>query len=545
MSLLEMSVSASLFIFAVVCFRSMLLHRVPKITFIMLWGIALFRLLVPVSVHSQFSVFTAINDLGRMFTVRDSISLTQTSPIINGGTVTMPPITDRMITPTVLHEPTLLLSPFMLAWIIGFTICASFFIIPHLRCRTHYKMSLPIENEFIRKWQKSNPLWRKVQIRQSDKISTPLTYGVFQPVVLLPKHIDYSDEKQLGFILAHEYIHIKRFDILKKWMLAFCLCIHWFNPVVWVMYILANRDIELSCDETVIWTFGESMRPAYAMALVRLEEMKSVMSPMVIHFSKNAIEERITAIMKTKKATRAAMLLAIVLVVGTATFFATSALDKTNAAPEFEIPVSGSTPAFYQGESSTALMPIDLSFTKSDVPQLIDQLNDSKFRAVYADNEMFLRVTNDDSIWVSKDNGAAWKQYDTDSVDAKDFANWLLKNDPIPGYSIKEMQSRLANGAEVKHIALENGKEMYFVIDKNGVQIELVQPEKIASVLLDGQRMMITSERLPMPISDQMLKSFYDLLVSSEILTQTQAEQDYAERIKHLKENDTIFTVTK
>jgi bla regulator protein blaR1 len=79
----------------------------------------------------------------------------------------------------------------------------------------------------------------------------------------------------------------------------------------------------------------------------------------------------------------------------------------------------------------------------------------------------------------------------------------------------------------------------------SGVQIELVQPEKIASVLIDGQRMMITSERLPFLISEQMLKSFYDLLVSSSILTKTQAEQDYSERIKYLHENDTIFTVTK
>ncbi|USG65739.1 hypothetical protein NDK47_27190 [Brevibacillus ruminantium] len=176
---------------------------------------------------------------------------------------------------------------------------------------------------------------------------------------------------------------------------------------------------------------------------------------------------------------------------------------------------------------------------------MIDKLNASKYRAVYLDNEMYLRITNDNSILISKDNGSVWKKYDTDGVDAKDFANWLLKNDPIPGYSMKEIQRRLRNGAEVKHLVFENGKEMYFVMDGNGVQIELVQPEKIASVLIDGQRMMITSERLPMPISTQMLKSFYNLLVSSNILTKNQAEQDYSERIKHLKENDTIFTVTK
>jgi hypothetical protein len=230
-------------------------------------------------------------------------------------------------------------------------------------------------------------------------------------------------------------------------------------------------------------------------------------------------------------------------VAGTVTVFATSALDKSEAASDDE-PVAEAVAAVYQGKSSMALMPIDLTFTPSDVPKLIDQLSASKYRAVYVDNEMVLRVTYDNSIMISKDNGSAWKNINTDRVDAKDFANWLLKNDPNPGYSMKEIQSRLANGAEVKHIAFENGKEMYVVIDSSGVQIELVQTEKIASVLIDGQRMMITSERHPYVISKQMLKSFYDLLISSNILTKTQAEQDYSERVQYLKDNEAIFTVT-
>src|SRR5699024_8560495 len=110
--------------------------------------------------------------------------------------------------------------------------------------------------------------------------------------------------------------------------------------------------------------------------------------------------------------------------------------------------------------------------------------------------------------------------------------------------SMKEMQDRLENGAEVKHIVIEDGKEMYFVIDRNGVQIELVQPEKIASILIDGERMMITSERSPIHISVQMLESFYGLLVSNNILMEAEAEKDYMERIKWLK-MQSAFTITK
>ncbi|WP_341419405.1 M56 family metallopeptidase [Paenibacillus filicis] len=540
MSLLEMSVPASLFILVVVCVRAMLLHKVPKMTFIILWGVALWLLLVPVSVQSPFSIFTAVNDLDRMFTVQESISLAQSLPTSNGGTFKVPLLTDRITTPALPLELMASISSFVVVWFIGFTLCTLSFVIPHVRYRKDYRMSMPIENDFIQKWHKFNPLWRKVQIRKSDKILTPLTYGIFRSVILLPKHIDYTDEKQLGLILTHEYIHIKRFDTLKKWLLAASLCVHWFNPFVWMMYILANRDIELACDEAVIWASGESMKPAYAMALIQLEEKKSGLTSIVSHFSKNAIEERIISIMKIKKFSIVAKLLAIVIVSGAVTIFATSALDKTEAA----LGAAKALTEIYQGDATNALMPIDLTFTQADVPQLMDQLNTSKVKAVYVDNEMALRVTKDNAILISKDHGATWKKVGADNVDAADFAGWLLRNDPNPGYSMKQLQSRLANGAEVMHVAFENGKEIYAVVDKSGVQLELVQPEKLASILIDGERMMITSKGYPFRISEEMLKSFFDRLVSSSVLTIAQAEQNYMNKVQYFKERDTIFTLT-
>lgn len=188
-------------------------------------------------------------------------------------------------------------------------------------------------------------------------------------------------------------------------------------------------------------------------------------------------------------------------------------------------------PALSQNATTTNLMPHDLTFNKKhDVPKLIDNLMASEYRAVYMDNEIYVRVKMDNTIQISRDKGEVWDKYDTEEVDAKEFAKWLLINDPIPGYSMEEVQIRLANGAEVKHLVYEDVKEMYFIIDRNGVQIELVQPEKVSSVLIDGQRMMITSA-----ISAQMLKSFYDLLVSNKILSKTHAEQDYSERMKYLE----------
>ena len=82
------------------------------------------------------------------------------------------------------------------------------------------------------------------------------------PVLLVPADMDWADEETAAFILSHEMSHIRRFDAFTKWLLAAALCIHWFNPLVWAMYILANRDLELACDEAVIRQYGMQACPS-------------------------------------------------------------------------------------------------------------------------------------------------------------------------------------------------------------------------------------------------------------------------------------------
>jgi len=152
-----------------------------------LWGVALIQLLVPVSVQSQFSIFTAVEHLSRMFTVPELIPTSESSTFVNETTVIMPTITEHVTAPIMPLKTASQISFIGWVWLVGFTLCVLFFIIPHLRYRKIYKMAVPIRNDFIRKWQHSNLLWRDIQIRQLDHISTPLTYGIFRPVVLLPK----------------------------------------------------------------------------------------------------------------------------------------------------------------------------------------------------------------------------------------------------------------------------------------------------------------------------------------------------------------------
>ncbi len=317
MNLLSMSFLSSVLILVIVITRAFFLHKLPKRTFLFLWGVVLCRLLVPFEIASRFSIYSFVNTLTSRFSKTDfSINVL---PIVQSN-VAKPEIT------TTLPEVTYVnVSPFTVIWFIGLVASALFLLVTHLRCRKEYKTALPVDNEVVRLWQQEHLIRRVVQIRQSDRIYAPLTYGIFRPVVLLPKQTDWTDEARLQYILAHEFVHIRRFDTMKKLIMAAALCVHWFNPLIWLMYVLFNRDIELSCDEAVIRTFGGNVKSAYALTLIGLEEKKNRFTPLVNNFSKNAIEERVHSIMLYKKVSILTICMSVILVVGSIATFVTSA----------------------------------------------------------------------------------------------------------------------------------------------------------------------------------------------------------------------------
>lgn len=320
MDILQMSLLGAVLIGAVVIVRALTLHKLPKKTFLVLWGVVICRLLMPFSIPSRFSFYTSINMLKRAVTETTVF----TAPVKTTGIPNMGAVPDLEHTIGI-GASVVSVAPVTIIWLAGMCGCALFFIVAYIKCRREFQTALPVTNNFAAFWLREHPMRRTVQIKQSDKIKAPLTYGIFRPVVLLPKTTDWTDETRLRYILAHEFVHIKRFDALTKLLLASALCIHWFNPLVWVMYVLANRDIELSCDETVVQTFGETMKSAYAMTLIGLEERKNRLTPLCNNFSQNAMEERIVSIMKMKKTSVIGMILALALVIGVPAVFATSA----------------------------------------------------------------------------------------------------------------------------------------------------------------------------------------------------------------------------
>lgn len=355
MSLLQMSFLGTVIILLIVVLRAVLINRLPKKTFLILWWIALIRLLVPFSIKSVTSIYSLLQSI---YSDINPVRTAQTTTFlpIHGN---MPEIANGLSEAMV--QRTESISILSVIWLAGLLLCFGFFAVSYIKCYREFRFSLPVENDILEAWKEKHPLKRSLSIRQTETIAAPLSYGVIRPVILMPKNTEWKNIYQLRYVLEHEYVHIRRLDMLTKLIMIAAVCIHWFNPLVWVMYILFNRDLELSCDETVVRRFGMDIKSVYATAFISMEEKKSGLTPLCNSFSKNAIEERIRAIMKIKKTSKFAVIISAVLVICVTGGFATSASSlekKTETAQE-------------NGETTVALNEVNIredeSLSSSDV----------------------------------------------------------------------------------------------------------------------------------------------------------------------------------
>ncbi len=321
MSLMDMSLAGGVLILAVTALRAVSIHRLPKGAFLCLWTVALGRLLIPYALPSALSVYTLLE---RLAPVAEPVG-TAVVPSLALPVVPAPYVPGTVVVTAPKAAPAFSIDWPTVIWLAVAVAFAVFFAVSHRRCRREFYTALPVNNDMAEAFYATQPLRRKVRLRVSDRITAPLTYGVARPVILLPKGFDWTDQEGLACALCHELCHIRRFDAVTKLVLAAALCLHWFNPAVWVMYVLANRDLELSCDEAVVRQLGPDRRRVYADALIRMEERRGGVAPLYNHFSKNAMEERIVAIMKLRKTSLAALIMAVTLIIGVTVAFATTA----------------------------------------------------------------------------------------------------------------------------------------------------------------------------------------------------------------------------
>lgn len=320
--LLKMSISSGLLIILIIILRSLALNRLPKKVFILLWDIALLRLLIPFDLPIHYGIALPVSKMVNTsinhYNVANSPAAMQRTKELLMDTVNSPFSNTTWTAVT---------------WAAGMMVLLVIFGVLYWKEYQKINEALPVSKEIENDLRLTVTIPKRIKLLVSDRISTPLTFGIVSPKIIFPQIWESFDNMEIKYVLAHEMIHIKRFDNLWKVVMMAAVSVHWFNPMVWIMCILFNRDMELSCDEKVINILGETTKKEYAMALVNLAEKQYQWSFFSNGFGKNAVQERIVAIMNFKKGTYASVGLAVFLLAGAMTVFAqndSKAADKDN-----------------------------------------------------------------------------------------------------------------------------------------------------------------------------------------------------------------------
>ncbi len=295
MQLTQMALSGSVLIVCIAAIRTVALQRLPKAAFLILWELAALRLLLPIAIPVPAGPLPL-----------PALPSTPAVLVTGGGASPVP-------------APESASDLLLWLWALGTAAFALRFLWVYVKTRRVLDTGLPLHSQAGEDWLSAHPLRRPVQLRTSDRIGSPLTYGILRPVILLPKAMP---QEALEPVLTHEWIHIRRFDALFKPLFAAALCLHWWNPLVWMLYVLSDRDMELSCDAAALRLLGGERRRDYALTLLDLEERRMARNPLCSYFSKHVMIERMEAIMKFKKTTSAALAAAVILTVGATAVFA-------------------------------------------------------------------------------------------------------------------------------------------------------------------------------------------------------------------------------
>ena len=355
MNLVEMSVCGGIMILAVLLLRLLFLERLPKKMFLFLWGIVLLRLLVPFEIASPVSIYNLIPQKFRVVRQEEQCQQideeqpsqsTQSSLVEEADTAEKNSAAERADatiknsteekTDTAEKNNTaekadavvknnIVENIWKTIYLAGAVVCFAWFAVSYGRSLRRFATAVPVTGLDVEKWLAEHKCARKISIRRTKAVDTPLTYGLRKPVILLPKNLDLTEKATIEYVLEHEYTHIRRFDQLYKFIMVLAVCIHWWNPIVWLMLYFFNRDIELSCDERVIGHGGTEEKKAYAMALLRMEERRPRSETFCSSFSRNPNEERILAVIRMKKQTRKTVAAMVMIVAVFAVTFATSA----------------------------------------------------------------------------------------------------------------------------------------------------------------------------------------------------------------------------
>ena len=261
----------------------------------LLWGIALFRLVIPITFTSEVS----------MLNIYPVLSATNQSH--TETTLLVKPAEDfinRVIYSSDVRKINEGWIPII--WLIISSALLLIVIMAYFSMREKLKEAILINNDYIGKFPEDIFSNKKIQLYSINSLKTPIVFGVFKPKIIIPEYLIENEEPEiLSHVIRHEMVHVQRKDYLVKIIGIVVVCIQWFNPIVWVAFILAQRDMECSCDEIVLQRASGDIRKEYARALIRFVTIKVKREAYHgIAFGKSCIRNRIKGILNYKRPSR-------------------------------------------------------------------------------------------------------------------------------------------------------------------------------------------------------------------------------------------------
>ena len=303
LKLLNMSITASWLVLAVLILRLML-KRAPKYINCILWAFVAVRLIFPFSIESVLSLIPSSEPLPEKIIYTAHPTVNSGIPIVDNA---INPVISQSLAPQALTSinPTQVIS-FIASWIwvIGMAVMAIYTLVTYLRIRVKVRESVVLRDN----------------VYLCDRISTPFILGVIRPRIYLPSTMDEGESEH---VISHERSHIKRRDHWWKPLGFLLLSVYWFNPVMWVAYILLCRDIELACDERVIRDMDIEDKKAYTHALLNCSIPRKMIAACPLAFGEVGVKGRIKSVLNYKKPAFWIIIAALVICAVTAVCFLT------------------------------------------------------------------------------------------------------------------------------------------------------------------------------------------------------------------------------
>jgi len=369
MRTIDMSKIASVVILFVILAR-LLLKRAPKIVSYALWTVVLFRLLCPLSLEAPVSIVPDVTPVSQNYSLADEpISVVgaglaayrAVGDAFNGGlgvqhiqTTETNENGNTIYVTSNWRDVWILFGQYV--WIAGITVLLIYSAVSYWKLQKKLKVVVPLrDNIYI-----------------ADDIQSPFVMGWIRPKIYLPCGLS---EKEQDYILLHEQHHIKRLDHIFKVLAFLALCIHWFNPLVWFAFVLAGKDMEMSCDEAVIRKMGEGVRADYSASLLALATGHRIISGTPLAFGEGDTKGRIKNLSKWKEP----VLWVVILAVIACTVLAVCLL--TNPAASQEFPKEGHNLTWFDYTENSSAMEGELRIELSEFPGVIFQYNTTQIIA--------------------------------------------------------------------------------------------------------------------------------------------------------------------